>query len=32
VQRMIAALEPVGKLDGPPTSQGKRIICTLTPK
>jgi translation initiation factor IF-3 len=32
VQRMIAALEPVGKLEGPPQSMGKRIICTITPK
>ncbi len=32
VQRMIAALEPVGKLEGSPQSMGKRIICTITPK
>ncbi len=32
VERMIQALEPVGKLEGSPSTMGKRIICTLTPK
>lgn len=32
VEKMIKELEPVGKLEGSPSTMGKRIICTLTPK
>ena len=32
LQQVLKALEDVGKLEGPPSSMGKRIICTLAPK
>ena len=32
VQLMIKELEEVGKVEAPPSHQGKRIVCILAPK
>ncbi|MGC3969713.1 MAG: translation initiation factor IF-3 [Pirellulales bacterium] len=32
VEKMIKSLEDVGKLEGNPSTMGKRIICTLSPR
>lgn len=32
VEKMIKSLEDVGKLEGNPSTMGKRIICTMSPK
>jgi translation initiation factor IF-3 len=32
MDRVVQELLEVGKLESPPTNQGKRMICTLMPK
>jgi translation initiation factor IF-3 len=32
VRQVIASLEDVGKVESPPSQQGKRIVCVLAPK
>ncbi len=32
VEKMIKSLEDVGKLEGNPSTMGKRIICTMSPR
>jgi translation initiation factor IF-3 len=32
IRQVIASLEDVGKLEAAPSEQGKRIVCTLSPK
>lgn len=32
IEGVIEALEPFGKIETPPTQQGRRIVCTLAPK
>jgi translation initiation factor IF-3 len=32
INHILQELEPIGKVESPPSHQGKRIVCILAPK